>query len=395
VAEDAPAPLPVIQCDAEPSVIDLSWGHPLPAALPVDAWAEAVAGAATRYGWRALTYGHANGPGPLVAWLCGRLGETDARAPQPAQLLVTAGASLGVELVSSLLVRPGDAVVVDSPTYHLALRILADRDADLVPAPHDADGIDPEATAALLRELRRAGRRVPLLYLVPTFANPTGASLPAPRRAALVEVARRAGLVLLEDDTYRELSYDEPAPASLWSLAGGDDTVVRVGSFSKTVAPGLRLGWLTGSARLVRTLADRGLLDSGGGLNHATALAMAEFAAGGGYARHVEAVRARYRSQRDRLVGALRRETPQAGFAVPAGGWFVWLRLPAGLTARDLRRYARAHAVSYMDGTSCHVDGAGAPYIRLSFSMYRPELLEEGARRLGRALARARAGGDR
>lgn len=391
MTEGVAAPLPIIQSHHSPSLLDLGWGHPVPAALPVDAWAEAVSRAMRRYGWQALTYGYVNGPGPLVAWLCDRLASTDARAPQPPQVLVTAGASLAVELVSTLLTRPGDTIVVDCPTYYVALRILADRGADIVAAPCDADGIEPEATAALLAELRRAGRRVPLLYLVPTFCNPTGRSLPEPRRAALVEVARRAGTVLLEDDTYRELSYDGPAPPSLWSLAdgGSDASVVRVGSFAKTVAPGLRLGWLTGDARLVRTLADRGLLDSGGGLNHTAALAMAEFAADGGYARHVDAVRARYRAQRDRLVGVLRRELPAVRFSTPAGGWFLWLRLPEGVTASSLRPYAEASGVSYMDGTACHVDGAGERYVRLAFSMYEPELLEEAGRRLARALARA------
>jgi DNA-binding transcriptional MocR family regulator len=147
------------------------------------------------FGWQALTYGYEAGPAPLIEWLCERLGETDARAPVPDEVFVTAGASQDIELVSAMLARPGDAIVVDSPTYHLALRILADRDGELVGAPAGEDGIDPAATGALLETLRRKGRRVPLLYLVPTFANPTGVSLSAARRRALVDVARDAGTV--------------------------------------------------------------------------------------------------------------------------------------------------------------------------------------------------------
>ncbi len=195
-----------------------------------------------------------------------------------------------------MLTRPGDAVVVDSPTYHLALRILADRDVDLIGAPADDAGINPYATGGLLRRLHRAGRRVPLLYLVPTFANPTGGSLPDARRRELVEVVRDTGTVIVEDDTYRELVYDGPAPASLWSIdpAGG---VIRIGSFSKTVGPGLRLGFLTAPAALVRTLVNRGFLDSGGGLNHTTALTMAVMGTSGRYAAHVAAIRELYKAQ--------------------------------------------------------------------------------------------------
>jgi 2-aminoadipate transaminase len=285
------AVLPVIQFVPRPGVIDLARGYPHPAALPVPAWADAYGRAMRRYGPDALMYGHGPGPGPLIEWLCAHLGHTDGPAPPgPDRLFVTAGASHGLELLCSLLLRPGDAVLVDSPTYHFALRILADHSDRLVPAPTDGQGIEPAGTAALVRRLRREGRRVPLLYLVPTFGNPTGASLAVARRTALV--AALAGLTtVVEDDTYRELHYEGPAPPSLYALAGGDG-VVRIGSFAKTVAPGLRLGWITGPADLVAALGARGFVDSGGGVNHATALAMAEFGATG-YREHVRAVRGR------------------------------------------------------------------------------------------------------
>jgi len=381
-----------IQYLDRPGIIDLSWGLPLPDALPTGDWRAATDEALQTYGWQALTYGYEAGPAPLVEWLCERLGETDARAPVPEEVFVTAGASQGIELVSTVLTRPGDAILVDSPTYHLALRILADRDGELIGAPADDDGIDPHATGALLHRLRRAGRRVPLLYLVPTFANPTGVSLSAARRRELVAVARDAGTVIVEDDTYREIAYDGPAPESLWSL--DPETVVRVGSFAKTVAPGLRLGFLTAAAPFVRRLVERGYVHSGGGLNHATAFAMAVLGRSGRYAAHVEAVRDRYRRQRDALVGALHGGALHGGaldvraldVRVPGGGWFLWPRLPEGMSATTLLSAAEAHGVSFLPGSRCYAGPGGADRIRLSFSMYDPQSLAEAAGRLSAAL---------
>ncbi|MFK3979444.1 PLP-dependent aminotransferase family protein [Micromonospora sp. NPDC050397] len=379
---------PIVQFHSRPETVDLAWGHPDPASLPMAEWTDAYAGALRRYGGSALTYGYANGPGPLIEWLAERLGHTDGRAPDLDQIFVTAGASHGLELVAALLCGRGDTVLVDAPTYHLAFRMLADHGVTLLPAPSDPDGIDPSATGELVQRLRREGHRVPLLYLVPTFGNPTGRSLAGPRRAELVAVAERTGLVLVEDDTYRELGYDGPAPPSLYSLAG-DGVVVRLGSFSKTVAPGLRLGWLTAAPPLVAALARRGYVDSGGGVNHATALAMAEFARLGSYERHLASVRLRYREQRDALVAAVRQHLPEVTFAVPSGGWFLWLRLPGPVTASALLPYAETDGVSYLPGTHFFVTDSGDEYVRLSYSLFGPETLVEGVRRLARAMARS------
>lgn len=378
--------LPTIQYVERTGVIDLGWGHPALSALPVRLWGDCQRKALRKFSWRALTYGYAAGPGALIEWLCDRLGRVDTRVPVPAEVFVTAGASQALELVSTLLTRPGDCVVVDSPTYHLALRILADRDVELIGAPADETGIDPRATGDLLRRLVANGRRVPLLYLVPTFANPTGKSLPAVRRRELVEIAREAETVIVEDDTYRELTYDGTAPSSLWSMASGRG-VIRIGSFSKTIGPGLRLGWITTEPRFVRTLAGRGFVDSGGGLNHATALTMAVMGSSGGYGEHVRAIQEMYRGQRDALVEALLAQVPTVAADSPDGGWFLWLRLPQGISATDLLAAAEEHGVSFLPGNLFYAKPAGGDRIRLSFSMFEPTVLAEGARRLGQAIA--------
>ncbi|WP_238007853.1 PLP-dependent aminotransferase family protein [Dactylosporangium sp. AC04546] len=370
--------MPTIQYTGRPGVLDLSWGHPHPDALPVDGWAAATGAALRELGWRALTYGHEAGPVELAQWLCERLAVTDARAPVPAEVFVTAGASHALELLSTQLVEPGDVVLVDAPTYHLALRVLADRRAELVGVPPD-----PETFGETVTRLRRAGRRVALYYLVPTFGNPTGASLAGDRRRALPAVADRLGVTVVEDDTYRELAYDGPAPPSLWALSGGAG-VVRIGSFAKSVAPGLRLGWLTGPPALVTALAGRGYVDSGGGVNHTAAVAMAAFGRSGAFARHVASAVERYRAQRDALVAAL----GAAGVLspVPAGGWFVWLAAPG---ASALLPAAEAAGVSFVPGRRFFAGGGPDDHLRLSFSMLGPADLAEAAGRLAPLLRAA------
>ncbi|MEO6084619.1 MAG: PLP-dependent aminotransferase family protein [Umezawaea sp.] len=381
--------LPILQFVERPGVADLGWGHPRPGLLPVRQWQEATRAALEAYDWQAMTYGHAAGPGPLVRWLATHLGEVDGVPGEPGEFFVTAGASHAVALAATVLTEPGDVVVVDAPTYHFAARILSDRGLELVSAPQDEQGIDVGALDDLVRSLRGRGRRVALLYLVPTFGNPTGRSLPASRRADLVRFARDASVAVVEDDTYRELGYEGAPPPSLWSAAP-NGPVVRVGSFSKTVAPGIRLGFLQAGPAVLSRVTGLGYVDSGGGLNHTTALTMATFARSGAYRAHVEHLRSAYLAQRDALVGALRAELPDLQVPSPAGGWFLWLRLPAGLTARALSAVAEPLGVAFAEGTNFFVDrGRGTDHIRVSFSLLPPAELADAAALLARAIRSA------
>ncbi len=360
--------LPIIQFTERPGILDLGCGHPDPALLPVEPWLAAAATAARDYGWRALTYGTVAGPGPLIEWLSDHLETTS--------FFITAGASHALALITELLAEPGDTVLVDAPVYHFALRILRNRGVRLVATPVDLE--------AFIADLRASGQRVPLLYLVPTFGNPTGFSVPSDRRRYLVDVARRTGVTLVEDDTYRELVYTGAAPVSLWDLSGGDGSVVRVGSFSKTVAPGLRLGFINAHSAILSRLTGLGYVDSGGGVNHANALTMACFCASGAYAEHVTSLRSAYQARRDTLVAALR---PAFDLSPPDGGWFVWPRLPDGVTATKLLPVAEQHGVSFVPGPSFYPDGtSGDQYIRLAFSFLPAPDLTEAATRLRKAI---------
>jgi 2-aminoadipate transaminase len=380
--------LPILQFEDRPGVLDLGWGHPHPDLLPVTSWREAVQESLEVFGWRALTYGFAAGPGPLVEWLGEHLALTQKERTPASQFFVTNGASHALSLLATLYTRPGDLVMMDAPTYHYALRIFRDHGVTLVQAPVDDEGIDPAALDVLLGRLRQVGERVPLLYLVPTFANPTGKSLAEEHRRLLVEGAHRHGLTVIEDDTYRELAYDAAAPPALWSL-DCSGPVVRVGTFSKTVAPGLRLGWINAAPHVVRRLVGLGYVDSGGGVNHSIALAMAVFGSSGRYRSHVERVRDRYAGQRDTLIAELRDAAPLLEFDRPEGGWFVWARLPSAVSTDGLLVSAHECGVSFTPGSVFFADpGNGAHHLRLAFSMLPPDQLAEAARRLGSALDR-------
>lgn len=370
-----------------PGVIDLAWGHPDPTLLPVKELRAAAERAIDRYGPDILAYGKTEGPPPLIDFICARLRETDLRAPEPAEVVITAGASQGLDLAATLLLSPGDTVLLDVPTYHLAISILADHPVRLEAVASDTDGILPDALASTVARLRTAGQRPRLLYTIPTFHNPTGRNVSLARRRELVAFAGQEGLLIAEDDTYRELSYDGPSPPSLWAL-DESASVIRIGSFAKSVAPGLRIGYLTAAPEIVTRMATGGLLDSGGGMNHFAATVLAEYAAAGDYARQAERFRSAYRSQRDALLAGLAAHMPDGvTWSRPAGGYFAWVQLPGGITADELEPAAIARGVAFLPAHRFFLDNAGMPNaLRLAFSMYPPATLEDAAARLGDAV---------
>ena len=376
---------PVLQLFERPGIIELTWGHPDLALLPVGALRRAGMAALDQYGAEALQYGHPAGPGPLLEWLAERIGRQEGRGPALDEIMTTGGISLGLDQLLTSLVVPGDTVLVESPTYHLAVNILRDHHLNLLPVPSDDEGLNVEALRDMLTHRARSGARPKALYLVPTFNNPTGRSLAPERRRALVALAAAENLLIIEDDVYRELAYDGPAPPSLWRLAQ-PGVVARLGSFSKSLGPGLRLGWLTAGRELIDRLISGGLLDSGGGINHYTALVVAALCACGDYDANLEDLRRSYRERRDTLVAALRQHLPE-GYRVtsPGGGFFVWVDLPAGVSSRALLPKAEAAGVSFFPGGGFHLGGGGDGGLRLAFSLYAPAQLAEAARRLGQA----------
>jgi len=366
--------------------VEFAFGEPDPTLLPVGLVREAAAAALGAGGAAALAYGSNAGPEALRAAIAGRTAAREGLGLSPDDVLVSGGNSQALGQVMTLLTAPGDVVFVECPTYNLALGIIADHPVEVRGVPMDDEGLRVDALAALVSEARAAGRRPRLLYTIPTFHNPAGVSLSAPRRAALLELARSEELVLVEDDAYRELVYEGEVPPALRTL-DPEAPVVRLGSFSKSLAPGLRLGWFDAPAALRLRLAADGVLESGGCVSQFSAHVVAAVLGGGAYDAHVAGLRHAYAARRDALTVALLDSLPSGCvFTAPAGGFFVWATLPEGLTASGLLPAAERHRVAFAPGRRFCADGDDRS-LRLAFSLYDEASLAEGARRLGTAIS--------
>ncbi len=378
-----------VQLALRPGIVEFGWGHPERELLPAARLADAARLALAEAGPAALSYGAEQGPGRLLAQVASWLGREEGAAPPLDQLMITGGISQALDLLCTLLTRPGDTILVQAPAYHLALRIFRDHGLNLAPVAADAEGIAPAALGEALAELRRAGRTARWLYIIPAFSNPGGDTLAPDRRATVLGLAQEAGLLILEDDAYHALWYDAPPPPALYTLAPAGP-VVRLGSFSKVLAPGLRLGWLAADPALVRRLTGSGMLDSGGGVHHFTAHVVAAYVAHGRLDQHVARLRDAYRGRRDALLAALSQHLAAAGCAwqAPGGGFFVWLRLPPGIDSAALLPAAEAAGVSYVPGARFYTGSGGEQYCRLAFSLLAPEEMAAGVAALAALLRR-------
>lgn len=373
-----------------PGVIELGWGQPDPDGLPAGIVASAATAMLEAAGAAALGYGRNEGPGMLEAWMCARAGALGIRL-EPGELFVAAGASAALDRVCAAFTAPGDTVLVEDLTYDLARRILTDRGLHLTPVRTDEDGIVPEALAAAISDAGRGGARPRFLYTIPTFGNPTGALLPAGRRVEVAAVCADAGILIVEDDVYRELWLDEPPPSAIRTHA--PDHVITIGSASKAIAPGLRVGWAAAAAPVIDRLRCAGVAESGGGEAHFTAMVLAQMGTSGAYDEIVERRREAHRHRRAALLGALEATMPRdVRWTRPSGGFFVWVELPERL-ARDsgsLLAAAVAGGVSFLPGGPFAV-GHRVDALRLSLSRYGPRQLEEGVARLAGVMGRAGA----
>ena len=366
---------------------EFNFGQPDPDLLPLEAMRRAPAAALQTFGSEMLAYGAPEGAWPLLGWIRERIEAREGIGVSLDECIGTGGNSDAIDQVCTLFTEPGEVAFIESPTYHLGLKILRDHRLELRSVPTDRDGMQVDALEDQLRETARQGRRARLIYTIPTFHNPTGVNLSPERRQRLVDLAAAHGLIVLEDDVYRELAYDGISPPSLFSIAPRG-TVIRMGSFAKSLAPGLRLGWANCSAEQARRFSDGGLRDSGGAPNFSAAMMVAALCAAGDFDAHGVRLREAYRERRDALAGALRQSLPGGcTFTVPGGGYFIWVTLPPHVDAEALLQHADQNKVSFIPGTRLTVDGRGRSALRLSFALMKPPALIEGARRLCQVIA--------
>jgi DNA-binding transcriptional MocR family regulator len=354
-------------------MISFARGAPSPECIAVDLLAD-CARAAVERGPDVLAYGAGGGYGPLREWLAARHGV------EPARVVVTSGGLQGIAFYfTELLARRPGRVLVEAPSYDRPLKLLTQMGADVVALPMDDDGLDPDA---LERELR-AGR-ASLLYTIPTFQNPSGRTLPLERRRRVVELAAEHGLPVLEDDPYGLVRYEGEGPPSLHELEGGR-LVTYASSFSKTVAPGIRVGWFVLPADLAGAVEERAVSTyiSPPFLTQAT---VHELIARGAFEPNLERIRGLLRARRDAMLGALERELDgRATWSRPEGGYFVWADLPADST--ELLRRATDAGVTFVRGADFFPNGqGGGRSARLAFSFESPSSIEEGVSTLGSLL---------
>ncbi len=368
---------------APPGVLAVTGGFPNPGTFPEGVLDE-IAGRLVRDDRGvALQYSPSAGVPSVRDYLVERQAQLQGRRPQLAELMVTSGGMECLELVSRSLLDPGDDVAVEGPTYLGAIMVFLGHRAQLTAVGTDAGGMLVDDLRARLE----AGYRPKFVYTIPDYQNPSGRTLGLDRRRALVETCRRHGVVILEDVAYRETAYDGAPLPSLWSLA--PDVVIQAGTFSKVFFPGVRLGWATGPAELIRALvaAKQTTDQCAGALGQRM---VEEYGRAGHFERQLPAARAFYASQWTATRAALDAHlAAHCSWSEPTGGFFTWLTLPEGLDTTRLRPAAVEAGVTYVPGRPFHVDGGGARELRFSFSLLSEPDLDLAVRRLAGVVERA------
>jgi 2-aminoadipate transaminase len=368
-------------------VISFAPGYPAPETFPWEAFSEIAAELLASRDGAVLQYGPTRGYKPLLEAITGILQHRGITASME-QLLITTGSQQGLDLVARVLVDPGDVILVELPTYVGAISAFRNLQASMVGVPQETDGIDLDALDATYQRVRDEGRRVKFLYVVPNFQNPTGLLIGLDKRRRLLEWAERRDVLIVEDDPYRELYFEDSASEADVRPIKADDTsgrVVYLSSFSKTLAPGFRVAWiaappeiatklemakqaedlLTGSLdqRMIYEACRRGVLD-----------------------RQLPILRQHYAHKRDVMQAALQRELRDATWPTPKGGFFLWVTLPKAIDAGTMIARAIEHGVIYVTGDAFFVNGEGQNMLRLSFSAPTPERIEAGIARLAATL---------
>jgi DNA-binding transcriptional MocR family regulator len=365
---------------SRPEVVSLAGGMPFVSALPLDAIADTVAALVRDRGAQALQYGSGQGDVTLREQILDVMEPVGVRA-HPDDIVVTAGSQMAIDLVVRVFCDPGDVVLVEAPTYVTALGVFSAYQCQVVHVPMDEQGMRPDALREAIAAVRAEGRTPKLIYTIPSFHNPAGVTQGPARRLEVLEVARSAGILLLEDDPYGLLGFDGSVPRAI--RADEAEGVVYLGTFSKTIAAGLRVGWAVAPhgvrEKLVLANETATLCPS----NFAQ-LTISSYLATQPWFEQVKVFREVYRERRDALLESLEALMPPGTtWTVPAGGFYSWVTLPDGLDATAMLPRAVAALVAYVPGTGFYAGAAGGHNaLRLSYCYPEPDRIREGVRRL-------------
>ncbi|WNM24480.1 PLP-dependent aminotransferase family protein [Demequina capsici] len=363
---------------SRPEVVSLAGGMPYIGGLPLEEIGEMMKRLVVEQGEVALQYGSGQGDEGLRERILDVMA-LEGISAHPDDVVVTTGSQQALDLVTNIFIDPGDVIVAEAPSYVGALGVFRAREATVVHAPMDADGLIPSELDATLTRLKGEGRRVKFLYTVPNFHNPAGVTLSLERRPQVLEICRRHGVLVLEDNPYGLLGFDrEPMPA-LRSM--DEEGVIYLGSFSKTFAPGFRVGWAVAphAVREKLVLASEAAILSP---SNASQLAIRSYLDHHDWQGQIKSFREQYRERRDATISALQEHIPEATWNVPDGGFYVWVKLPEGLDAKSMLPRAITARVAYVAGSAFYIDGSGTDHMRLSFCYPTPDRIREGVRRL-------------
>jgi len=363
---------------SRPEVVSLAGGMPFVSALPNDLITGAMDRVMRDNGPVAMQYGSGQGMPALrehileVMALEGIRGSVD-------DVVVTTGSQHALELITKLFVNPGDVVLAEAPSYLTALTVFKSFQADVRHALMDDDGLIPEALRERIAAVKAEGKTIKFLYTVPTFSNPAGVTLTWQRRLEILEICRSEGILILEDNPYGLLYFDGQPPHAMRSVE--EDGVIYLGTFSKTLAPGFRVGWVIAphAIREKIILANEAAVLSPSSF---TQHVINEYLATADWKGQIDTFRGVYRERRDAILGALDDYLPDLSWTVPNGGFYVWVTLPDNLDSKSMLPRAVKELIAYTPGTAFYADGGGRNKLRLSFSYPTPDFIREGIRRL-------------
>ena len=367
---------------SRPEVVSLAGGMPFVPALPKERMIESFQSLMADRSATALQYSGGQGD-PTLREHIQEIMSLEGIKSDVDNIVVTTGSQHGLDLVSSLFLDPGDVVLAEGPSYVGALGVFRARQAHIEHVYTDNNGISPEALSETIKRVQAAGKNIKFLYLVPNFANPSGVTLATERRSKILEICRKHHILVLEDNVYGLLYFDEKAPDALRSL--DEDGVIYLGSFSKILVPGFRVGYVLAppSIKEKLVLANESAVLCPSAFSQ---MMISEYLSTNDWKAQIAVFRNEYRIRRDAALSAMDEFLPELTTTKPGGGFYLWVDLPAGVDSKKMLPKAVENLVAYTPGTAFYGNGTGQEFLRISYSYPTPENIRVGVERLAKTI---------
>jgi len=364
---------------SRPEIVSLAGGMPNLTAIPMETMASIVEKLIKDHGQEALQYGSGQGHPKLREQICDVMALEGIRA-NPDDILVTTGSQQALDLISRIFIDPGDLVLVEAPSYVGALGTFSQYEASVVHVEMDKDGLVPEALRQAIKTLRYQGRKIKFLYLIPNYQNPAGVLLPADRRTEILDICRNEKIFIVEDNPYGLLGFDRPSPNAM--RAEDSENVIYLGSFSKTIVPGFRIGW----ALVPQALREKLVIASESSIlcpSNFSQMSISSYLANQPWRDQISSFVELYKARRDAMLETLDAHFPKsATWTRPQGGFYVWVTLPPEIDTKAMMPKAIVAKVAYVPGTAFYADGLGSWSMRLSYCYPTPERIRDGVKAL-------------